>query len=88
MSSYELNKVIHHVYIDCDLTMAFRDGDYSMFDAFDLTDDECEVLTGRDFPALWAKDIYPVLLIHLSAVLNSREWYIDEVVFQEPGHSQ
>ena len=85
MSSYELNKVIHHVYIDCDLTMAFRDGDYSMFDAFDQTDDECEVLTGRDFPALWAKDIHPVLLIHFSAVLNSREWYVDEVVSKNQG---
>lgn len=80
MSSYELNKAIHHVYIDRDLTMAFRDGDYSMLDAFDLTDDEREALTGRDFPALWAKDVHPVLLFHLSAVLNPREWYVDEVV--------
>ncbi len=80
MSSYELNKAIHHVYIDRDLTMAFRDGDYAMLDAFDLADDERAALSGRDFPALWAMDVHPVLLFHLSAVLNPREWYIDEVV--------
>ena len=80
MSTYELNKAIHHVYIDRDMTMAFRDGDYSMLDAFDLTDGERDALSRRDFPALWAMDVHPVLLFHLSAVLNPREWYVDEVV--------
>lgn len=80
MSSYALNKAIHHIYIDRDRTMAFRDGDYSFLDLFELTDEERTALTGRDFPKLWSFDVHPVLLFHLSAVLNPREWYVKEVV--------
>ena len=80
MSSYELNKAIHHIYIDRDRTMAFRDGDFAILDRFELDEDERAALIGRDFPRLWAMDVHPVLLFHLSAVLNPREWYVKEVV--------
>jgi hypothetical protein len=29
---------------------------------------------------LWALDVHPVVLFHLSAVLNPREWYLKNVV--------
>ena len=45
-----------------------------------LTEAERRALEDRDFPGLWALDVHPVLLFHLSAVLNPREWYIQEVV--------
>ena len=80
MSSYELNKAIHRIYIDRDRTMAFRDGDHAMLEGFDLTEDERRALVERDFPLLWAMDVHPVLLFHFSAVLNPREWYVSEVV--------
>ena len=80
MSMYGLNKAIHNIYIDRDNTMAFRDGDYAMLDGFDLTAEERAALEARDFPRLWELDTHPVLLFHLSAVLNPREWYIKEVV--------
>lgn len=80
MSVHELNRAIHHVYIDRDRTMAFRAGDYAMLDTFDLTAEEHAALTHRDFPKLWALHVHPVLLFHLSAVLNPREWYLQEVV--------
>ena len=80
MSSYELNKAIHQIYVDRDRTMAFRDGDYAMLERFDLTEDERAALVERDFPRLWAMDVHPVLLFHFSAVLNPREWYVREVV--------
>ena len=80
MSSYELNKAIHRIYIDRDRTMAFRDGDHAVLEGFDLTEDERTALVQRDFPRLWAMDVHPVLLFHFSAVLNPREWYVSEVV--------
>ena len=80
MSSYELNRAIHHIYIDRDRTMAFRDGDFAALDAFDLTAAEREALQSRDFAELWALHVHPVLLFHLSAVLNPREWYLRNVV--------
>lgn len=80
MSDYELNRAIHHVYTDRERTMAFRKGDYRELDAFDLTLEERRALEARDFPALWALHVHPILLFHLSAVLNPREWYIENVV--------
>jgi hypothetical protein len=80
MSDYELNRAIHHIYIDRERTAAFSKGDYAVLDAFDLTAQERSVLQSRDFPGLWALHVHPVLLFHLSAVLNPREWYLENVV--------
>lgn len=80
MSEYELNRAIHHIYVDRALTKAFAAGDTSMLGEFDLTGEERTALATRDFPALWRLDAHPVLLFHLSAVLNPREWYLENVV--------
>jgi|SRR6185312_13400706 hypothetical protein len=80
MSVYELNRAIHHIYIDRERTYAFRREDYAVLERFDLTSEERQALTGRDFPKLWSLHVHPVLLFHLSAVLNPREWYIQNVV--------
>ena len=80
MSSYGLNRAIHYIYIHRDATMAFRAGAFELLDSYDLTEAERTALTTRDFPKLWALDVHPVLLFHLSAVLNPREWYIENVV--------
>ena len=80
MSVYDLNRAIHHIYIDRDRTYAFRRGDYAVLARFDLSAEERQALTERDFPKLWALHVHPVLLFHLSAVLNPREWYIENVV--------
>lgn len=80
MTMYQLNKAVHHIYMHRDITMAVRDGDFSAADGFDLTAEERAALVERDFPALWQLGVHPVLLFHLSAVLNPREWYIKEVV--------
>jgi hypothetical protein len=80
MSSYELNRAIHRVYTDRDNAMAFRRGEYQILDGFELTVEEREALTERDFPRLWALHVHPVLLFHLSVVLYPREWYMTEVV--------
>ena len=80
MSDYELNRAIHHIYTDRERTEAFRRADYAVLAHFDLSGEERRALTERDFPALWALHVHPVLLFHLSAVLNPREWYIENVV--------
>ncbi len=80
MSSYELNRAIHHIYIDRDSTMRFRAGDTSVLEGYGLDDAERKALAEKDFPRLWALDVHPVLLFHLSAVLYPREWYLKEVV--------
>jgi hypothetical protein len=80
MSDYELNRAIHHVYTDRALTMAFRAREYAMLDAFGLSAAERAALEARDFPKLGALHVHPVLLFHLSAVLNPREWYLENVV--------
>ena len=80
MSEYALNAAIHHVYTDRERTAAFREGRFAMLDAFDLAADERMALETRDFPKLWALDVHPILLFHLSAVLNPREWYLTNVV--------
>lgn len=80
MSEYELNRAIHHIYTDRTLAKAFAGGETSMLGEFDLTAPERTALATRDFPALWALDAHPVLLFHLSAVLNPREWYLEHVV--------
>jgi hypothetical protein len=80
MSDYELNRAIHHIYTNRERTEAFRRGDYAVLDHFTLTSEERRALSERDFPALWALHVHPVLLFHLSAVLNPREWYLENVV--------
>jgi hypothetical protein len=80
MSEYELNRSIHHVYTDKLRTAAFRDGDFRVLDDFALTAEERTALEARDFPKLWRLNVHPVLLFHLSAVLNPREWYLANVV--------
>jgi hypothetical protein len=80
MAELDLNRAIHHIYTDRDRTAAFRAGDCSVLDAFALTTAERAALEARDFPALWALDVHPVVLFHLSAVLNPREWYLTNVV--------
>jgi hypothetical protein len=80
MSDYELNRAIHHIYTDRARTEAFRRADYAILDHFTLTGEERRALSERDFPALWALHVHPVLLFHLSAVLNPREWYLENVV--------
>lgn len=80
MSDYELNRAIHHIYTTRALTMEFRAGNHAVLDRFDLTADERAALMARDFPKLWALHVHPVLLFHLSAVLNPREWYLENVV--------
>jgi hypothetical protein len=80
MSDYELNRAIHHIYTDKTRTEAFRRADYAVLDHFTLTAEERRALTERDFPAMWALHVHPVLLFHLSAVLNPREWYLENVV--------
>lgn len=80
MPEIDLNRAIHHVYTDRDRTTAFRAGDFSCLAEFALTAEERSALESQDFPALWALDVHPVLLFHLSAVLNPREWYLKNVV--------
>src|SRR5580658_10420715 len=80
MSDYELNRAIHHVYTDKGRTTSFRDGDFRELDGFDLTGEERAALEQRDFPKLWALHVHPVVLFHLSAVLNPRDWYLANVV--------
>ncbi|HKT18861.1 MAG TPA: hypothetical protein VJR47_12515 [Stellaceae bacterium] len=80
MSDYELNRAIHHIYTDRERTAAFRRGDYAVLDHFGLAPEERRALEARDFPRLWALNVHPVLLFHLSAVLNPREWYLQNVV--------
>ena len=80
MSELALNRAIHHIYTDRDRTVAFRAGDFRELDAFELTAAERAALEARDFVALWSLDVHPVVLFHLSAVLNPREWYLANVV--------
>jgi len=80
MSEFALNRAIHHVYTDRERTVAFRAGEFGMLDAFALTPEERTALESRDFVALWSLDVHPVVLFHLSAVLNPREWYLANVV--------
>jgi hypothetical protein len=80
VSVYDLNRAIHTVYIDRANTIAFRDGDYTVLDQFDLTPEERGALEARDFVKLWSLHVHPIILFHLSAVLNPREWYMQNVV--------
>src|ERR1041385_6104537 len=80
MSDYELNRAIHHIYTDRQLTAQFRARNYAVLDEFVLTPEERTALEARDFPKLWAFHVHPVLLFHLSAVLNPHEWYLENVV--------
>ena len=80
MSSYELNRAMHGVYIDKTRAMRFAGGDNSVLDDYDLSPEQREALAGRDFPRLWALDAHPIILFHLSAILNPREWYMTNVI--------
>jgi hypothetical protein len=79
MTAYELNKAVHHLYIDRDSALAFRAGDISVLDRFNLTAEEREAVLAHDFVALWRMHVHPVLLFHLAAVLYPREWYVKNV---------
>ena len=80
MSVYDLNRAIHTVYIHRENTVAFRESKFEVLDQFDLTTEERTALEQRDFVKLWSLHVHPVILFHLSAVLNPREWYIQNVV--------
>lgn len=79
MSVYELNRAVHAIYINRENTIAFRTGDVEMLKQFNLSHDEYKAVVERDFPKLWSLHVHPVLLFHLSAVLNPREWYMQNV---------
>jgi hypothetical protein len=79
VSVYELNRAIHTIYIERENTVAFRGGDVSILDRFDLTVEEREAVVARDFPKLWSLHVHPIILFHFSAVLNPREWYMQNV---------
>ncbi len=79
MTAYELNKAIHHLYIDRDSALAFKAGDTSVLDQFDLSDEERAAVIDHDFVELWRRHVHPVLMFHLAAVLYPREWYVNNV---------
>ncbi len=85
MSVYELNRAVHAIYIDRDSTVAFRNGDVGMLTQFDLSEDEYKAVVERDFPKLWSLHVHPVILFHFSAVLNPREWYMQNVASKIEG---
>ena len=76
---YDLNKAIHHIYIDRTRAHAFKGGDFSVLDGLPLKPEERKALETHDFPAMWAMHAHPVLLFHLAAVLYPREWYLQNV---------
>jgi predicted kinase len=78
--SARLCHAVHALYIDRDLATRFRDGDLAVLDAFELTAEERAALASKDLVRLYGLQVHPILVFHLSAVLNSREWYIREVV--------
>ena len=80
MSNYELNRAILAIYIDRNLCETFKSADFGFLESFDLTEEEYTALIGRDFPKLWALHTHPMILFHISAVLNPREWYLENVV--------
>jgi hypothetical protein len=77
---YELCKAIHAIYIDRAATEAVRSGDFSILDRFALDPEERAALEAKDLVTLYRLGAHPVLIFHLSAVLNPRETYIREVV--------
>lgn len=79
MSVYELNRAIHTIYIERENTVAFRAGNHDILSQFDLTPEEHTAIVDRDFPKLWSLHVHPLILFHLSAVLNPREWYMQNV---------
>jgi hypothetical protein len=79
VSAYELNRAVHAIYIDRDSTVAFRDGNFDILRNFTLTPEEYTAVTERDFPKLWALHVHPMILFHFSAVLNPRDWYMQNV---------
>jgi hypothetical protein len=79
VSVYELNHAIHAIYIERDQTVAFKDGNFDILKQFDLEPEEYDAIVNRDFPKLWALHVHPVILFHFSAVLNPREWYMQNV---------
>jgi hypothetical protein len=79
MTAYELNKAVHHLYIDRDAALAFKSGDTSVLDRFNLTAAERAAVEAHDFVALWGMHVHPVLMFHLAAVLYPREWYVNNV---------
>jgi hypothetical protein len=80
VSLYGVCKALHAVYIDREATMAFREGDVSILDRFDLTAEERTAIESKDLVALYRLGAHPILVFHFSAVLNPRETYIREVV--------
>ncbi len=80
MGPYQLCKALHHIYIDRAATLAFRAGDFSVLDGFDLTAEERAALESKDLVTLYRLGAHPLLLFHLSAVLNPRETYVREIV--------
>jgi hypothetical protein len=84
---YRLCKAVHHLYIDRAATMAIRAGDFTVLDRFDLTPEQRHAIEAKDLVALYRLGVHPLLLFHLSSVLNPRETYIREIVPQLKGLS-
>ncbi len=82
---YELCKAVHAIYVEREKALAYRDGDRSLLDQFTLTAEQRQALAGKDLVALFRLGVHPVLLYHLSVVLNSREAYVREIAPQLKG---
>ncbi len=82
---YNLCKAVHAIYVQRDKALAYRDGDMRVLDPFTLTAEQRQALESKDLVTLFRLGVHPVLLYHLSVVLNSREAFVREIAPQLKG---
>lgn len=81
---FRLSEALHELILDKTRALAFCDGDRSAIPA-GLDDDDRELLERRDLVGLYRAGAHPLLVFHLSAILNDRSFYVRNVVPQLSG---
>lgn len=80
MSLYEAGKLIHDIFVDESLRTEFRSDPNRVFSKYKLTNEEKEAIVKRDYIALYASGIHPVLLFHFAQTVDVRDNFMKEVI--------
>jgi len=79
-SARRLSRALQRLVLDRDAALAFRDGDASAIDRYELEPDARRALLAKDIAGLYELGAHPVVLFHLSAILHTRAHFVREVV--------
>ncbi len=80
MSSYEVGKLFRDIFVDKEVRKEFAGSPETVLSRYDLTGSERDMISSRNYLALYESSIHPVLLFHFAQTVGVRDEFMKEVV--------